>query len=159
MSNARERGFTLIELIMVMVLVGVLAVFAAPRVFNSADFDARGFHDGTLAFLRYAQKTAIAQRHTVCINFTINSATLKVDNDSTAGCEANLTGPRGDTPGVITGRSGASYSSLPAEIRFDALGQPTRYNPQGEPVAAQSIQVQGVGRTITIEASTGYVHE
>ena len=58
-------GFTLIELIMVIVLVGVLSVFIAPKLFNSDDFNARGFHDQTLAFLRYAQKTAIAQRRPV----------------------------------------------------------------------------------------------
>lgn len=135
---------------MVLVLVGVLAVYAAPRLFNSAEFNARGFHDETLAFLRYAQKTAIAQRRTVCITFTIGSATLKVDNDGSAGCEANLAGPKGDSPGTITARSGVIYSSLPAAVSFDALGQPA---------ATQTIQVQGVGRSITVEAGTGYVHE
>src|SRR5450759_4081551 len=74
--RAHQRGFTLIELIMVMVMLGVLAVFAAPRIFNSGDFYARGFHDETLALLRYAQKSAIAQRRTVCVAFTTTSACL-----------------------------------------------------------------------------------
>lgn len=137
-------------MIMVMVLVGVLAVFAAPRLFSSTDFYARGFHDETLALLRYAQKTAIAQRRTVCVSFTISSATLKVDNDGSAGCEANLAGPRGETPGSITARSGVNYSALPSAMSFDALGRAS---------LGQSIAVQGVGRSITVEAGTGYVHE
>lgn len=135
---------------MVLVLVGVLAVFAAPRLFNSTDFYARGFHDETLALLRYAQKTAIAQRRTVCVSFTINSASLKVDNDSNAGCEANLAGPRGETPGGISARSGVSYSAQPSAMSFDALGRSS---------LGQTIAVQGVGRSITVEAGTGYVHE
>lgn len=135
---------------MVIVLVGVLAVFAAPRLLDSADFNARGFHDETLALLRYAQKTAIAQRHVVCITFTLTSATLKVDNDGSAGCEAYMLGPKGDLSGTIMARSGVSYSGLPTAISFDALGQSS---------AAQTIQVQGVGRSITVEAGTGYVHE
>ena len=135
---------------MVIVLVGVLAVFAAPRMIDTMAFNARGFHDETLAFLRYGQKTAIAQRHTVCLTFTLTSATLRVDNDGSAGCEANLAGPRGDLPGTITARSGVSYSSVPAALSFDALGQPS---------VAQTIQVQGVGRSITVEAGTGYIHE
>jgi len=40
---------------MVIVMMGVLAVFAAPRLFDSTDFYARGFHDETMALLRYAQ--------------------------------------------------------------------------------------------------------
>ncbi len=144
------HGFTLIELVMVIFLVGVLAIFAAPRLFDSAAFNARGFHDETLALLRYAQKTAIAQRRTVCVAFTLSSATLKVDNDGSAGCEANLAGPRGDSPGTITARGDVNYGSLPTAISFDALGQPT---------ATQTIQVQGAGRSITVEAGTGYVHE
>lgn len=135
---------------MVMVLVGVLAVFAAPRFFDSTAFNARGFHDETLALLRYAQKTAIAQRRTVCVSFTVSSATLAVDNDGSAGCEANLAGPRGETPGRITARSGVSYSSLPSALSFDA---------QGSASAGQTLSVQGLGRSITIEAGTGYVHE
>lgn len=135
---------------MVIVLVGVLAIFAAPRLFDAAAFNVQGFHDETLALLRYAQKAAIAQRRTVCVAFTLSSATLKVDNDGSAGCEANLAGPRGDSPGTITARGGVSYSSLPTAISFDALGQPT---------ATQTLQVQGVGRSITVEAGTGYVHE
>ena len=47
-----QLGFTLIELVMVIAMLGVLAVFAAPRMFNSGDFYARGFHDETLALLR-----------------------------------------------------------------------------------------------------------
>ena len=100
--------------------------------------------------MRYAQKTAIAQRRTVCVSFTVNSATLKVDNDGSAGCEANLAGPRGETPGSITARSGVNYSALPAAMSFDALGRAS---------LGQSIAVQGVGRSITVEAGTGYVHE
>jgi MSHA pilin protein MshC len=45
----RLRGFTLTELIMVMVLLGILAAYAAPRIFNRSDFDARGLHDMTMS--------------------------------------------------------------------------------------------------------------
>ena len=44
-----QRGFTLIELVMVSILVGVLAVFVAPRLLDTRDIHARGLHDETLA--------------------------------------------------------------------------------------------------------------
>lgn len=45
----RNKGFTLIEMVVVIVLLGILAVTAAPRFLNLQD-DAR---DETLAHLRY----------------------------------------------------------------------------------------------------------
>jgi MSHA pilin protein MshC len=150
-----ERGFTLIELIMVIVILGVLAVVAAPRLLNTGDFYARGFHDETLSLLRYAQKTAIAQRRTVCVAFTGTSASLRIASAATTTtCAANLVGPKGESPATITARSGVSYNASPTDFTFDGLGQPS---------AGQSIRVASGGTpfsaTITVESTTGYVHD
>ncbi len=151
------RGFTLIELIMVIVIMGVLAVFAAPRLFNSDDFYARGFHDETLALLRYAQKTAIAQRRTVCVAFASSSVTLTMAaNPATSDCAtaATLTGPNGSP--MVTARSGVSFSGTPTNFNFNGLGQPI--NASGVPVVTQSIQITGAA-DVVVEAQTGYVHD
>jgi prepilin-type N-terminal cleavage/methylation domain-containing protein len=42
-ASAHAKGFTLIEMIMVIVILGVLAVFVAPRMLGTSDFYARGF--------------------------------------------------------------------------------------------------------------------
>ena len=153
------RGFTLIELIMVVVLLGVLAVVAAPRMFNSGDFKARGFHDASLSLLRYAQKSAIAQRRTVCVTFTSDNASLRIASAATVNvCDKNLTGPRGDTPGTVTNKPSATYSGTPAEVRFDGLGQPLD-NAGALIAAARTITVPQSGKVITIEPTTGYVHD
>ena len=157
-ERGKSRGFTLIELIMVLVLLGVLAVFAAPKIFSSSDFYARGFHDQTLAMLRYAQKTAIAQRRTVCVTFTANSFTLSIASaPQTFDCStpATLTSPT--SAGVtVTGRSGIGYTTTPNSFNFDGLGQPI--SSLGTSVG-QSFSVPGVSKTITVESATGYVHE
>ena len=167
-AGARARGFTLIELIIVMVMLGVLAVFAAPRIFNSDDFYARGFHDETLGLLRYAQKTAIAQRRTVCVTFTSSapaSATLSIASTAAVStCNAPLTGPNRNctagTPigskGCITARAGISFSSAPASLSFNGLGQPSAS-------ASATFQVStlagAAGNPIVVETETGYVHD
>ena len=165
----RLRGFTLIELIMVIVILGVLAVFAAPRIFNSGDFNARGFHDETLSLLRYAQKTAIAQRRTVCVALVAGppaTARLSVASaEAVSTCNTSLVGPNrncagGPTgeQGCITAPSGVSFSTMPTApttINFNGLGQP----------AATSLTIQvanssvPISQTITVEANTGYVHD
>lgn len=153
-----QRGFTLIELIMVIVLVGVLAVFAAPRIFNSNDFNARGFHDETLAFLRYAQKTAIAQRRTVCVVFSgTTSASLRIASAAaTPTCNTDLRGPKGDSPGTITVKAGVAYNGAQASFNFNGLGQPV--NASGALLATQTIQIVNAANVV-VEASTGYVHD
>src|SRR6267378_3108375 len=73
---ARRRGFTLPELVMTIVVVGILAVMAAPRFVSWTGFASRGFYDEAQGVVRLAQKTAIAWRRTifVCVSATAVSA-------------------------------------------------------------------------------------
>ena len=161
-------GFTLIELIMVIVLVGVLALFVAPRKFNSGAFAAQGFHDETLAFLRYAQKTAVAQRRTVCVAFVAaNPSRAEFSIASVAGssvCDRALAGlakncptALGEPSGCISARSNVSYAISPTNLDFDGLGRPVGATAQLQlQVANNGV---AIARAITVEAETGYVHE
>lgn len=162
----RQRGFTLIELIMVMVIVGILAVFVAPRFFDADIFRSRGFSDQVQASLRYAQKAAIAQRRFVCAAFTANSVTLTTG--ATAACGTPLQSPTGEASYAVTAPGSIAFSPTPAGLSFDCLGRPRAV---GNPAAtcnagnivdvltaAQVVQVQGAS-TITVEAETGYVHQ
>lgn len=155
-----QLGFTLIELIMVLVLLGVLSVFAAPKFFNRSDFDSRGFHDVTLSYLRYAQKTAVAQRRTVCASFTTTSVALQIAKNAAAFDCAGvngvaLNGPDGKASATVTTMNYGA--TAPTAFGFDGLGQPV--NSSGALLATQTLSVVGSGRTITVESGTGYVHE
>jgi MSHA pilin protein MshC len=164
------RGFTLIELIMVIVILGVLSVFAAPRIFNSHDFYARGFHDETLSMLRYAQKAAVAQRRTVCVSFSLTdpaTAQLSIASTATlATCDAALAGPSKNcvtgspagSKGCINARAGVSYTAGPTGLNFNGLGQPV--DALGVALSSNTlIQVSDVSRAIAVEAASGYVHD
>ncbi len=145
-----ERGFTMVEMITVIVILGILAAVAAPRFFDRNVFDSRGFYDQVSATLRYAQKAAIAQRRFVCVAFGANSVTLT--QGTTNACGGSLVSPTGQTPYTVTAPSGVVFGTTPAPVdfNFSALGRPN--------VGQPSISVNGYATAIAVEAETGYVH-
>ena len=160
-----QRGFTLVELILVIVILSVLSVYALPRLFDTKAVFARGFHDETMGYLRFAQKTAIAQRRTVCVTFTTTKVTLAIASAAgTFNCTTpgTLTGPTGTAGATVslTAQRNAAFSALPAlpaDFNFDGLGQPITGT--GAASATQTFAVTDSGRTIPVETATGYVHE
>ena len=167
----RHRGFTLIELVMVIVLVGVLAVVAAPRFADSGDFDAVGYAHRLEGLIRYAQKTAIAQRQLVRVDIsnTPNAAdpTLTWAAASTAGCTAALIATAVPLPSIgKRPTSAVTVSTTPANITsfcFDPLGRPYANGSPLAPLAQLTLSVSNssgqVIRTFFLETSTGYLHE
>jgi MSHA pilin protein MshC len=149
-------GFTTIELIVVISIVGILAAFAAARFVDRDSFAARGFNDEAIGIVRHAQKTAIAWRQLVHVCVTANS----VAASAAAGCAAPLAHPTVTGAALLTtAPSGVTLS--PASFCFDGIGRPT--NCAGTPNATLTITVTSTiagdpSRQIVVEAETGYVH-
>lgn len=129
-----QQGFTLVELITIMAIVGILAVAAIPRFVDSNAFQARGAADQVRAALRYGQKIAIAQHGNVSV--TVSSA-------ADTNCSAQLAGNN------INCLISNGVSLTPVTVTFNSLGQPV-------PNVAVTVVVGTV--SITVEAETGYVH-
>lgn len=148
-----QLGFTLIELIMVIVILGVLAVVAAPRIFDNSTFAARGLHDETMALLRFGQKTAIAQRRTVCVtvNGTGITMTMFKDNPAPATCTAAtaVQAPPLTPPFVPKGGTGLAGPAAPFQ-----------FTPLGSTDQASAITITVANSTpITVAPDTGYVYD
>ena len=150
-----SAGFSLIELVVVIVLLGIVAAVAMPRLQGGSGFDERGFRDQVMAALRYAQKSAVAARRTVCADFSASPAqvsfrisTAYPAADCTTG--SALIGPTSSAL-VVTATGNTSFAALPASIIFDAAGRPG---------SGATINVSGLPASlaITVEAETGYVH-
>ena len=149
------KGFTFVELVIVLVIGGILAAVILPKLGAGTVFDERSFRDRVLAGLRYAQKSAIASRRTVCATFSaapVQVSFLRSVGNGAADCAGGpaLIGPDG-TPLVVSATGNVTFAALPADVVFDAGGRPT---------AGAAINVYGLpaAMVITVEAETGYVH-
>lgn len=164
MNRLKEnRGFTLVELIMVMVIVGILGAVVAPRFFDADIFKSRGFADQVQATLRYAQKTAIAQHRNVCVAMTASDITLTIASISGAAsaCDTNLLLPGQVTNKISTPSTAITLTlspAVPATFNFDALGKPFDVLGTTPSTVRKSITISGATNIIYVEVETGYVH-
>ena len=149
----RLRGFTLIELIVTLVVLGILAATILPRWSGPSGLEQRTFRDRMVAGLRYAQKSAIAARRTVCASFTATTATFSMAAFNAADCSTSAPLPGPDGVDLVVKASGsASLASVPGTIVFDAGGRPTTG------AVLLTFTDLPASLNVTLEAETGYVH-
>ncbi len=159
----RHAGFTQIELVVVLVIVGILAAVVIPRFSGRAGFDARGFSDRVTSSLQFAQNTAIAQRRNVCVAVGGNTVGLSKAPSSGAGvaCNTALVDPTTGAAFSIAAPANVTVSASVSPITFDALGQSV--DAGGSPVSADATVTVASSdasftSTVTVEKYTGYVH-
>ena len=150
-------GFTLIELIAVMVIIGILSVVAGPRFFDQEIFAQRGFADEAKSALRYAQKLAIASGCNV--DFALTSDGYRVrrwrggsDCNDRKGTLSTVTRPGGD-PFASAPPAGITVPTF--EIFFDAIGRPRQLADGSLYATAQSVLVGP--HQISVQAESGLV--
>jgi MSHA pilin protein MshC len=150
-------GFSLVELVSVIVVVGVLAAVAIPRFVGVDTFASRGFADEAIGIVRYAQKTAIAWRATVFVCVSANE--VRAIANSNCGAPVTLAHPATNAPLVATAPAGVTVTTAVcptiATVSFSFDGQ-------GRPSAATTINLCSTiagdpARQIVVWAETGYV--
>jgi MSHA pilin protein MshC len=66
-ARRRVSGFTIVELITVMVVIGILGAIGFARFADNTVFENRAYADQVKTLIRYAQKLAIAQNRQVFV--------------------------------------------------------------------------------------------
>lgn len=159
--HANNDGFTLIELISVMVIIGVLAITALPRFVNVDQFASRGFFEEAISAVRYAHKLAIASGCSIQVSFdsaaesyTLSRWTGGVNcSDRVGPAVVARPGGGGDFTGVAPDGVNVVANLL---FYFDRIGRPR--NAAGALIAADTaLQVSIDARQIQIMPETGLV--
>ncbi len=152
-SKKFPRGFTLVELVIIIVLMGILAGFVVPRLFDLQLFQQRGYHDETVSAIRYAQKLAVASGCDVRVTLGATGYALAQRTACDTGSAFTLAVPHPAGSGnfAATPPNGVSVSST--TIIFTPLGRATN----AARVATNFNALSVGGKTFNVVGETGYV--
>jgi MSHA pilin protein MshC len=156
-NAARQRAFTLVELITTIMLIGILAATAMPRFADKGSFEAAGFSSSLTAALQHARKSAVAMRRNVCVvlsggNTLTFTRKLAPDPANTFACDVTELPLAGQATNVLEAPSGVGISASVASMAFDALGRPSAA------ITWTITGSDGSTHTVLIEAESGYVY-
>jgi prepilin-type N-terminal cleavage/methylation domain-containing protein len=126
-------GFTLIELIMVIVLISILAVSVVPKFMDTSAISLQGGAAMVVADIRYTQELAMSTHAPKTITFATDDTFYTVNSQT-----MNL-------PSRVSISSGVTFT-------FNSLGEPAAGG--GSSV---EIQAGSSTKTITVESYTGRV--
>lgn len=159
-----QTGFTLVELVVTLVLIGIVALVSVPRFFDRQTFDQYGFFNETISAVRYAQKLAVATGCAVEVSVAANGYTLsQVSIANAATCNTPpyntaVTDPA--NPNGTFGRtapSGVTLTSAPAAFVFCPLGNTAAAAAACPNTTTVEVTVSVSGQDFRVWGATGFV--
>jgi MSHA pilin protein MshC len=146
----KQAGFTMVELIASIVIIGILAATLETRFIGNNVFAERGYADEVAAALRYAQAVAGANGCGVTVTLNANNYVAAQPTVGPPACNG------GWNTAVLRADGGPLAGPAPNGIVLQPAGQVT-FNAQGRIVGGPPPQLHVAGFTLNIDNITGRV--
>jgi len=148
-----RSAFTLIEIMIVIVIIGIAAAMAIPTISSAGSFQIRSAANLVAADLEYAKSMAISRGRPYKVVFSTTTESYQIQDPNgavvTPPGRKNTTqfGPAGQLNDVAI----ASVSFNGAQtVTFDYLGSPDNGGSVG-------LQASGITKTVTVTPVTGFI--
>lgn len=167
-SRFQKRGFTLIEIIAVVVILGIVAFMAIPMVSNAADIQVRAAANRIAADIDYAKSMAITHQRSYSVVFdpANESYDIRVEPAGSGDVIDHPVNPGAFVVNLsIVGLDRVDIASADFDadtskaITFDYLGSPYSGLDTTSPLNTGQITLQADNFTlvVNVEPVTGYV--
>lgn len=177
--NNNQTGFTLIELVTVMILIGILAVNVLPKFDGTASYEAHSHRAQLISALRLTQQRAMQQTdpdavaigqpycHQLIFDNTPNVSRYGVPNRLDCSVISFASWQPDETGFSVDGKYQVSFGIVgkanPSAVTFDSMGRPIANDSASLPnncLGGCTINVQqGTNDPLQIKIeSEGYIH-
>ena|SRR5687768_6830202 len=154
-----QRGFTLVEMIAVLVIISIISISVLPRAQSTESMVLNGRALQLASDLRYVQARSMTGGQRFCLSLTASGYSLTTtdgSNNCTATTDAH---PAGLAQPIQPCVSCITWSNLPANVvQFDGLGVP--YTAAATTLASNAVITLadgGITKTVTISPTTGRI--
>ncbi len=149
--NARGAGFSLIELVTVMVILAAISALAAPRfVHHDATVPAQADQLGRI--IRHAQALAMSQGRPLTVD--IQSASSYAITDGATPTPSTIRDPSGQLQAFAL-QNGVTLAG--ADLEFDSLGRPISGSNLVTTTLNWTLSGGSNTATVNVQAVTGFV--
>ncbi|MGF1758518.1 prepilin-type N-terminal cleavage/methylation domain-containing protein [Photobacterium sagamiensis] len=159
----RQQGFTLVELIIVILLLGIISVTATSRLIGKSSFTAHVARDQAISIARQIQITAMQTDGTINACQRLVVTNVSDEENSRFGRPKSCTSDDDMFSDVLRGdQAEVTFSTLSVtNIYFNLLGRPV--DASGEPICTSGCKVtvrsrNGETASLCIN-SEGFIHE
>mgnify|MGYP001335431434 FL=1 len=151
-QSVGKDGFTMIEVIAVLVIMGILSAVVAVKMSNTSAIDLASQVEAVKGHLRYAQTRAM-NSNLVAWGINFNSTTsYYLFQGAGSATPVQLPGEDSATISLTAKKSGLTIT--PVRVTFNEFGSPC--DASGTPLTAD-VTVTTSGGTITITKNTGFI--